>query len=155
MYHYARVEQKINQAVIKLTELDAKVAPVVELIDFGRKLDGLVRASAYAQATNNANKKFAKDVCDKAFKINRYRTIVAHASFEPKDDGVQFSRAVTTKGEVRPVTDPWTDADFSKHYAEMIALEAEFDRLIELIKPVPFDWYTPWQDRANTPLPAR
>ena len=39
MYHFARVEQKINQAVIKLTELDAKSAPVVELIDFAKKVD--------------------------------------------------------------------------------------------------------------------
>jgi len=56
MYHFARVEQKINQAVIKLTELDAKATPVVELIYFGRKVNDLVRASAYAQATNNADK---------------------------------------------------------------------------------------------------
>ena len=47
MYHFARVEQKINQAVIKLTELDAKSAPVVELIDFAKKVD-LVQKSAYA-----------------------------------------------------------------------------------------------------------
>ena len=39
--------------------------------------------------------KIAKDVCNKAWDINRYRTIIAHASFEPTDDGVQFSRAVT------------------------------------------------------------
>jgi len=158
MYHFARVEQKINQAVIKLTELDAKAAPVVELIDFGKKLDGLVRASAYAQATNEADKAFAKDVCNRAFNINRDRTIIAHASFEPTDDGVQFSRAVTMKGEVRPVTEPWTDADFAQRYAEMGALEAEFDKLIELIKPVkqvPFDWYVPWQSHAeSTPIAA-
>src|SRR5262245_24654768 len=89
MYHFARVEQKINQAVIKLTELDAKAAPVVELIDFGRKVNDLVRASAYAQATNNTDKEFAKDVCNRAWDMNQYRKIVAHASFEPAGDGVQ------------------------------------------------------------------
>jgi hypothetical protein len=140
MYHFARVEQKINQAVIKLTELDAKAAPVVELIDFGKKLDDLVRASAYALATNNADKEFAKDVCGRAFDMNKYRRIVAHASFEPAGDGVQFSRAVTTKGEVRPVTDPWTDADFENCYAEMSALEVEFNKLIALLKPTPMSW---------------
>jgi hypothetical protein len=164
MYHFARVEQKINQAVIKLIELDAKAAPVVELLDFGRKLDGLVRASADAQATNDADKEFANDVCNRAFKINRDRTMIAHASFEPTNDGVQFSRAVTTKGEVRPVSEPWTDGDFEKRYAEMSVLETEFDKLIERIKPVkqvPFDWYVPWQDMyhrstsAATPLAAR
>ena len=45
MYHFARVEQKINQAVIKLTELDAKSAPVVELIDFAKKVRPRARPS--------------------------------------------------------------------------------------------------------------
>src|SRR5262249_42764346 len=52
---------------------------LVELIDFGKKLDDLVRASAYALATNNADKEFAKDVCGRAFDMNKYRRIVAHA----------------------------------------------------------------------------
>jgi hypothetical protein len=49
MYHFARVEQKVNQAVIKLTDLDAKSAPIVEFLDFAKKVDDFVRKSAYAQ----------------------------------------------------------------------------------------------------------
>jgi hypothetical protein len=38
----------------------------------------------------------------------------------------------------------------------MGALETELDRLIELIKPVPFDWYVPWQDMySGTALALR
>lgn len=86
MYHFARVEQKINQAVIKLTELDAKAAPVVELIAFRRKLDDLVRATAYAQATNNADKDFAKDVCNRAFKMDRHRTCRRRSAIQQGSD---------------------------------------------------------------------
>ena len=144
--------QKINQAVIKLTELDAKSAPVVELIDFAKKVD-LVQKSAYAQTTENAkDKEFAKDVCSKAFTMNQYQRIVAHASFEPTGDGVQFSRAVTSKrGEVLPVTEPWTEADFTKCYAEMGALETDLDKLIELLKPTPKGWFFQNVDVINPP----
>jgi hypothetical protein len=147
MYHYARVEQKINQAVIKLTELDAKSAPVVELIDFAKKVD-LIRKSAYGQTNNGPkDKAFAREVCKKAFEMNNYRRIVAHSSFEPAGDGVQFSRAVTSnKGEVVPLTEPWTEAEFEKIYTEMAALELEFNKLIELLKPAPTGWF--FQDVA-------
>jgi hypothetical protein len=45
-YYFARVEQKIDQAVIKLSDLDEKVAPVVASLDFGRKVE-LVRGSGW------------------------------------------------------------------------------------------------------------
>jgi len=73
--------------------------------------------------------------------------------FEPAGGGVQFSRAVTTKGEVRPVTDPWTDADFENCYAEMSALEADFDKLIGLLKLPPMGWLV--QNVDVLPRPTR
>ena len=36
-YHFALVEQKVDQAVIKLSDLDEKVAPIIASLDFGRK----------------------------------------------------------------------------------------------------------------------
>jgi hypothetical protein len=50
MYHFGLVEQKIDQAVIKLLRLDEKCAPIVGLLDFARKVDDLVRANAVMQA---------------------------------------------------------------------------------------------------------
>jgi hypothetical protein len=52
LYHFARVEQKI--AVIKLSNLDEKAAPIVAIVDFARKAD-LVRASAYLQCKAEDN----------------------------------------------------------------------------------------------------
>jgi hypothetical protein len=164
LYHFARVEQKIDQAVIKLLNLDEKTAPIVALIDFVRKLEDLVRASAYKELQDPEKKKekeFAKDVCNRVHDINRHRRIVAHASFEPASGGgVPFSRPVTEKGSVRPVTEPWTEKDFTTLYDEMTALEADLDKLIQLIKPVEvpnFGWYMPLSDMMyrNTPLPMR
>jgi hypothetical protein len=63
---------------------------------------------------------------------------------------------VAKDGRVRVDDQVWDDKEFNKHYANMSKLETELGRLIELIKPVPFDWYTPWESTfANTPLPLR
>jgi hypothetical protein len=161
MYRFAHVEKKIDQAVIKLLSLDEKTAPIVASIDFAKKLDDLVRASAYKEFKDaKKEKEFAKKVCNRVHDINRHRRIVAHASFEPAPGGgVLFSRPVTEKGSVRPVTDPWTEGHFATLDAEMTTLEADLDKLIDLIKPAklpPFDWYTPWQSTyRNTPLTLR
>ena len=40
LYHFGRVEQKIDQAIIKLLDIDEKVAPAVTGgIDFFKKVD--------------------------------------------------------------------------------------------------------------------
>src|SRR5215475_9954852 len=156
-YHFGRVEQKIDHAVIKLLDLDEKAGPVVTgSVAFASKVN-LVRTSAYQQAGNEEGKQFAKQTCDDVFSINDVRQIVIHSSFEPTHDGcVQFKRTVAKDGRVRVDDQVWDDKEFNKHYANMSKLETELGRLIELIKPVPFDWYTPWQSTfANTPLPLR
>ena len=156
-YHFGRVEQKIDQAVIKLLNLDDKAGPIVTgSIAFVSKLN-LVRTSAHQQAVNEKEKQFADDTCNGVFEINKVRQIVIHSSFEPADDGgAQFRRTVARDGRVRVDDQVWNDKEFNKHYANMRKLETELGRLIELIKPVPFDWYTPWQSTfANTSLPLR
>ena len=82
-YHFGRVEQKIDQAVIKLLNLDEKAAPIVTgSIAFASKLN-LVRTSAHQQAVNEKDKQFADDTCNGVFKINNVRQIIIHSSFEP------------------------------------------------------------------------
>jgi hypothetical protein len=159
MYHFARVEQRIDRAVIKLLKLDEKCAPIVGLLDFPRKVDDLVRANAVKQTTKRKDKDFVNDVCSRAHSVNRYRRIIAHASFEPTSGGgVLFSRPVTEKGSVRPVTEAWTEDNFATLCTQMTTLEADLDKLIELVEPpdVPsFGWYTPWGDpvmSGRTPI---
>src|SRR5258708_40248991 len=63
LYHFGRVEQKIDQAVIKLLDLDEKAAPIVTgSVDFAKKLN-CVRTSAYTQAGNATNQQFGEDSC--------------------------------------------------------------------------------------------
>jgi hypothetical protein len=112
----------------------------VAMIDFARKVD-LVRSSAYGQVKNAKDKEFAKDSCDGVHKANWYRRTIAHSSFEvASGGGVQFIK-FNKDGIARPVDPPWTETDFANRYAEMSALETELDKLIELIKPVPFGWH--------------
>jgi hypothetical protein len=155
-YHFGRVEQKIDQAVIKLLDLNDKAGPVVTgSVTFASKVN-LVRTCAYQQAGNDQDKQFAKQTCDDVFDINDARQIVIHSSFAPHDDGVQFSRTVAKKGRVRLDAPVWNNEKFSKHYSKMSKLEADLDKLIGLIKPVeqvPFDWYVPWQSHhESTPI---
>jgi hypothetical protein len=158
-YHFGRLEQKIDQAVIKLLDLDERTARIVTgSVDFARKLN-FVRTSAYEQAGTLESKKLADKTCDRVFKVNDVRQLVIHSSFEPAPDGsVQFRRTVAKDGRVRIDDDVWDDKEFSKHYTEMRSLEAELDKLLELIKPVSIDWSTSrssWQDMYHRiPLAA-
>jgi hypothetical protein len=146
-YHFGRIEQNIDQAVIKLLDLDDRAGPIVTgSIDFAKKLN-FVRTAAYQQAGNDKDRQFADDTCKDVFKINDARQIVIHSSFEPTEDGsVQFKRTVAKDGRVELLNQVWTDKDFSKHYEKMAKLETDLDKLIQLIKPVeqvPFDWDMP------------
>jgi hypothetical protein len=160
-YHFARVEQKIDQAVIKLLDLDEKAASIVTgSVDFAKKLN-LVRTSAYLQAGNDKDKKLADDTCVDVFNINMDRQVVIHSSFEPAPaGGVQFRRTVAKNGRVRIDDQVWDDEKFSQRCSEMRRLEADLDKLIRLIKPVEvpnFGWYMPLSDMThrNTSLPLR
>jgi hypothetical protein len=128
LYHFSRVEQKIDQAIIKLLDIDEKVAPVVTGgIDFARKVK-LVKNCAKEQANNPADEEFADNTCNEVFKINEDRQIVAHSSFEPvSDGGVQFKRTATKDGRVRTLV--WTDTKFlpkirKNEYARIPARQA-------------------------------
>ena len=100
MHHHGRIEQKINQAVIKLLDLDERNASVVvSLVSFANKVK-LVKAAAYDQAQKDEEKQFADGTCGGIFGINDDRNIVAHSSFEPAPDGdgVQFKRTTIKDG---------------------------------------------------------
>jgi hypothetical protein len=67
------------------------------------------------------------------------------------DEGARPQRlrlplTVAKDGRVRIDDQVWDDKEFSKHTTKMSTLEADLDKLIEIIKPVPFDWNNSWQD---------
>lgn len=142
-YHFARVEKRIDQAIIKLLELQESVAPVVTgSMDFAQKL-GLVWASANAQATTEEAKDFAEKTCKDVFKVNNDRRTIAHSAFALTGGGaVQFARTVTRDGRARVVAPVWSEQTFTQRYGEMTRLESELDKLIAVIKPreVPMGW---------------
>jgi hypothetical protein len=155
-YHFGRLEQKIDQAIIKLLDLDERTGPIVTgSVDFAKKLN-LVRTSAYEQATTAEDKTFADDTCKSVFGINTTRQTVIHSSFEPTTDGsVQFRRTVAKEGRVRIHDQVWDNKEFAKHTTKMSTLEADLDKLIEIIKPVPIDWNVSWQDVYHRSSSAR
>jgi hypothetical protein len=149
-YHFARVEQKVDQAVIKLLELNEKTASIVTgSVDFAKKLN-FVRTYAFEQAGNDADREFGEKTCGAVFGINNDRQVVIHSSFEPAaGGGVQFKRTVASDGRVRVYDQIWDDAKFSQCSQKMSGLEADLDKLIQLLKPAkvpPFDWFSQFPD---------
>src|SRR6266487_7032729 len=69
-YHFARIEQKIDQGVIKLLDLDDKAGPIVTgSVDFAKKLN-LLWAVAYEHATNDTGREFVDRTCKDVFAVN-------------------------------------------------------------------------------------
>jgi hypothetical protein len=59
-YHFGRLEQKVDEAVLKLFDLDEKAGPIVTRnVDFAKKVD-FVRTWAAERATDPAAKDLAK-----------------------------------------------------------------------------------------------
>jgi hypothetical protein len=94
-YHFAKVEQKIDQAVIKLFDLNDKTGPIITAnVDFAKKV-AFVKTSANQQAMSDKDKGFARKTCGDVFAINDVRQFVIHSSFEPHKGGVLFRRMVS------------------------------------------------------------
>jgi hypothetical protein len=146
-YHFGRVEQKINEAVIKLLDLDEKAGQIVTgSVDFAKKVN-LVRTSASQQLSDAKNKQFAEDTCNAVFDINTTRQNVIHAAFEPVGDSVQFRRTVAKDGRVRVLDDLWDANAFDAQWKKMKALEDALNSLILKIKPLPpMGWQNSFQD---------
>jgi hypothetical protein len=143
LYHFGRVERKIDEAVIKLLDLSEKLTPVVTAIDFARKLR-LVKLSADTQISDTAEKKKAHDLCSRVYAVNEERTLVAHSDFDAAPGGVQFGKVTTRDGHVLDVGPLWLDAQFDECYKKMSALEADLDKLINQLKrgEPPEEWFT-------------
>jgi len=144
LHYFGRIERKIDQAVVKLLDLDDKTTPVVTAIDFAKKLR-LIKISVDTQIKDREKKKKAHDLCSDIYKANDNRTTVAHSDFDPAPGGgVQFGKTVTKDGRVLPVGPLWPAKQFDACYEEMRSLEKRLDDLIRVIKPAPVPGVIQW-----------
>ena len=144
MHYFGRIERKIDQAVVKLLDLDDRITPVVTAIDFARKLR-LIKISVDTQIKDQDENKKAQDLCSDIYKANDKRTTVAHSDFDPAPGGgVQFGKRVTKDGRVLPVGPLWPAKQFDVCYEEMRSLETRLDDLIRVIKPAPVPGVIQW-----------
>jgi len=152
-YHFARIEQKIDQGVIKLLDLDNKAGPIVTgSVDFAKKLN-LLWAVAHEQATNDKGRKFVDRTCKDVFAVNIDRQRVIHSSFEPAPTGgVQFKRTVASHGRVSVDDQVWGDKKFNDQYTKMNKLADERDKLIDVIKPAPVPGVITWMSALSEPV---
>jgi hypothetical protein len=153
-YHFARIEQKIDQGVIKLLDLDDKAGLIVtSSMDFFKKLN-LLWAVAYEQATNDKARKFV----DRTFKdvagVNTDRQLVIHSSFEPAPNGdVQFNRTVPPRdGRFRVDDQVWAKKKFDDRYTKMKKLDGDLHTLVDMIKPAPVEGVITWLSALSEPV---
>jgi len=152
-YHFARIEQKIDQGVIKLLDLDDKAGPIVTgSVDFAKKLN-LLWAVAYEQATNDTGREFVDRTCKDVFAVNIDRQRVIHSSFEPAPTGgVQFKRTVASHGRFSVDDRVWGDKEFNNQYTKMNTLTDDLDKLIGVIKPASVPDVTLWMSPLSEPV---
>jgi hypothetical protein len=136
-YHYGRIEQKIDQGVIKLLVLDDKAGRVfASAIDFAKKLN-LLWTVAHEQARDDNGQAFVDNTCKAVFAVNMDRQNVIHASFEPAPTGgVQSKRTVAKEGRVKAQNPVWDDKKFKQQYTKMKQLADDLDKLIDVVRPV-------------------
>jgi hypothetical protein len=153
-YHFGRIEQKIDQGVIKLLDLDDKAGLIVtSSVDFAKKLT-LLWAVAHGQATNDQGRKFVDRTCKDVFAVNIDRQLVIHSSFEPAPTGgVQFKRTVARDGRVRVDDQVWGKKKFDDEYTKMNKLADDLDKLVDVIKPAPVEGVITWLSALSEPVP--
>ena len=69
LHYFGRIERKIDQAVVKLVDLDDKTIPVVTAIDFAKKLR-LIKISVDTQIKDPEKNKKGHDLCSDIYKAN-------------------------------------------------------------------------------------
>jgi hypothetical protein len=152
-YHFGRIEQKIDQGVIKLLDLDDKAGPIVTAsVDFAKKLN-LLWAVANQQATNDKGRRFVERTFKAVFAVNTDRQLVIHSSFEPAPSGdVQFKRTVAKDGRLRVDDQVWGEKKFDNQYTKMEKLAGDLDKVVAMIKPAPVPNVTLWMSPLSEPV---
>jgi hypothetical protein len=152
MHYFGLIERKIDQAVVKLLDLDDKITPVVTAIDFAKKLR-LIKISVDTQIKDREENKKAHDLCSDIYTANDNRTTVAHSDFDAAPGGgVQFGKTVTKDGRVLPVGPTWPANQFHACYEEMRSLEKGLDELIRVIEPAPVPDVSLWMSPLSEPV---
>jgi hypothetical protein len=153
-YHFGRIEQKIDQGVIKLLDFDDKAGLIVtSSVDFAKKLN-LLWAVAHGQATNDQGRRFVERTFKAVFAVNTDRQLVIHSSFEPAPSGdVQFKRTVAKDGHLRVDDQVWGEKKFDEQYTKMEKLADDLDKLVDVIKPAPVEGVITWLSALSEPVP--
>jgi hypothetical protein len=137
-YHFSRLEEQLNSAIIRLFKLDETTADIITAnIDFARKLNIVQSAvnEQNARADQATLKKLIEDTFAGIFAVNMERQIVAHSAFEPHTmGGVQFKRTVA-RGHLNRMDPHWSEDKFKSEFDKMQRLERNLEDILRQIKP--------------------
>jgi hypothetical protein len=137
-YHFSRLEEQLNSAIIHLFKLDQDTADIITSnIDFARKLN-IVHSAVNEQNASPEQewlRKSIKEAFGALHAVNMERQIVAHSTFAPDEkDGVQFKRTVA-RGQLNRLDPYWSEEKFQKECERMQKLERELENVLRHIKP--------------------
>jgi hypothetical protein len=137
-YHFSRLEEQLNSAIIRLFKLDETTADIITAnIDFARKLN-IVQSALNEQNASRERERVRKEI-KKTFAdistVNMDRQIAAHSAFETHEmGGVQFKRTVA-RGHLNRMDPHWSEAKFQSEFEKMERLERALESLLRKIKP--------------------
>jgi hypothetical protein len=119
LYHFANLENQIDEAPAKLFELKDNTAKMITgSVDFLKRFN-LVRTAMRHQIEDKKERERVDEILKKVIEHNNARLVVAHSRFEPTENGVKFTRVVATGGTVKIPDETWPEQKFETQYAAM------------------------------------
>ena len=90
LYHFANLEEEINQALTKLLKLSPVAADwIIHNVSFARRFN-FVYVVALDQIKDRKGHSQVKKILGKVIQHNEDRNLMAHSRFEPTNNGVKF-----------------------------------------------------------------
>jgi hypothetical protein len=135
MYHFANLEDQIDEALAKLLELKSDTANWVHYNMAFSKRFNFVFNVTLDQIADPKERGRVKAILQKVGPCNSDRNLLAHSRFEPFKDGVKFM-PVQKGGKSTATIPPWSNEDFETKYANMKRLVEQLKDVVAKAKPV-------------------
>jgi hypothetical protein len=137
LYHFANLENQIDQAFSKLFDLSLNSANMITgSVDFYKRFNFVLTATLN-QIKDAKGQERVKKILNKVSKHNDYRQVVAHSRFESVGDGVKFTRVIARQGTVRIPDETWSKKDFEDKYEVMQKLVKQLkEEVVERVRPM-------------------
>lgn len=135
MFHWALLENSLNDGIEKLFGMDSLEATIVTAnIQFRSKIH-VLKAFIDLKCDTNKWRELALTDLERIGTVNdQWRNTIAHVAFGPSEGGVKFLK-IRARGKLNFVSPVWTETDFDNMRTEIIALTQRVDEIVKALIP--------------------